>query len=104
MLGTEFLAIGDLILVEVLQGFSNGKDFTTAKSLLSSLFVVDLCGETLALEAANNYRFLRNSGITVRKTIDTIIATRCIVSSIPLLHNDRDFEPFVTHFGLRSIC
>jgi predicted nucleic acid-binding protein len=51
-----------------------------------------------------NYRKLRVLGVTVRKTIDTVIATRCIENGLTLLHNDRDFDPFVTHLGLRSDC
>ena len=74
LLGSENLAIGDLILTEVLQGFG----------------------------AAKNFRTLRSLGVTVRKTIDTIIATRCIVSNFALLFSDRDFDPFVEHLGLRS--
>ena len=48
------------------------------------------------------FRALRSLGITVRKTIDTVIATRCIASGLTLLYSDRDFDPFVQHLGLRS--
>jgi len=65
--------------------------------------VIDLGGQDIAIQAAKNYRSLRALGITVRKTIDTVIATRCIESRFTLLHADRDFEPFVTHLGLRSV-
>jgi len=103
LLGTEPLAIGDLILAEVLQGFTSDKAFNQAKKLLTSLVVIDLGGQDVAIQAAKNFRALRALGITVRKTIDTVIATRCIRSSFTLLHADRDFEPFVTHLGLRSV-
>jgi predicted nucleic acid-binding protein len=103
LLGSEPLAIGDLILTEVLQGFGSERDFTQAKKMLTSLVVVDLAGQDVAIQAAKNFRALRSLGITVRKTIDTIIATRCIESSYALLHSDRDFEPFVTHLGLRTV-
>ncbi len=103
MLGREPLAIGDLMLTEVLQGFAKDRDFSEAKRLLTSLMVVELCGEEIAIQAARNFRALRNLGVTIRKIIDTIIATRCIVSGYELLHNDRDFEPFVTHLGLRVL-
>jgi len=92
-----------LILVEVLQGFTSDKDFNQAKKLLTSLVVIDLGGRDIAIQAAKNYRALRALGITVRKTIDTVIATRCIKSGFTLLHADRDFEPFVTHLGLCSV-
>ncbi len=103
LLGTEPVAIGDLILTEVLQGFDSNRDFNQAKRLLTSLEVVDLGGQEIALQAAKNYRTLRTLGVTVRKTIDTIIATRCIESGYTLLHCDRDFEPFMTHLGLRTV-
>lgn len=48
------------------------------------------------------YQILRGRGITIRKTIDTLIATRCILDDIPLLYSDRDFDPFVAHLGLKS--
>ena len=103
LLGNEPLAIGDLILTEVLQGVGSGRDFNQPRRLLTSLLVVDLGGRDIAIQAAKNYRALRALGVTVRKTIDTVIATRCIESGYTLLHNDRDFEPFVTHLGLRAV-
>ena len=103
LLGAEPLAVGDLILTEVLQGFASDRDFRQAKKLLTSLLIVDLGGSDVAVRAAENYRILRARGITVRKTIDTIIATRCIESGYALLHRDRDFDPFVTHLGLRTV-
>ncbi len=103
LLGDEPLAIGDLILTEVLQGFTSDKDFNQARKLLTSLVVIDLGGREIALQAARNFRTLRALGVTVRKTIDTLIATRCIESGLTLLHADRDFEPFVIHLGLRSV-
>ncbi|MEH0168476.1 PIN domain nuclease [Paucibacter sp. JuS9] len=102
LLGREPLAIGDLILAEVLQGFVSDRDFNQAKKLLDSLEVVELGGKDIAIQAAKNFRTLRALGFTVRKTIDTIIATRCIEGGYTLLHSDRDFEPFVKHLGLRS--
>jgi predicted nucleic acid-binding protein len=101
LLGREPLAVGDLILTEVLQGFDSDRDFHTAQAMLASLLVVDLCGRDIAVRAARNYRALRKLGLTVRKTIDTVIATRCIESGYTLLHSDRDFDPFVKHLGLR---
>ena len=103
LLGSEPLAVGDLILAEVLQGFSSEKDFNQARRLLTALDVIILGGEEIALQAARNYRALRVQGVTIRKTIDTIIATRCIEDDLPLLYSDRDFDPFVEHLGLRSV-
>jgi predicted nucleic acid-binding protein len=104
LLGREPLAIGDLILTEVLQGFADDRDFDQARKLLtSSLTVVGLAGQEVAIQAARNFRALRILGITVRKTIDTVIATRCIESGYELLHDDRDFDPFAKHLGLRVV-
>nr|WP_256734831.1 PIN domain nuclease [Variovorax sp. dw_954] len=102
LLGLEPLVIGDLILAEVLQGFTTDKDFKQALKFLGSLEVVELGGRDIAIRAATNFRALRVLGVTIRKTIHTIIATRCIENGYTLLHGDRDFEPFVTHLGLRS--
>lgn len=102
LLGNEPIATGDLILTEVLQGFVSDRDFNQAKKLMASLVIVDLAGQDIAIQAAKNFRVLRSLGVTVRKTIDTVIATRCIESGLPLLYSDRDFDPFVEHLGLRS--
>ena len=103
LLSHEPLAIGDLILTEVLQGFSDERAFNEARKMLTALIVVELGGQEIAIQAAQNFRALRSLGVTVRKTIDTIIATRCIESRHELLHNDRDFDPFVKHLGLRVV-
>jgi len=102
LLGVEPIATGDLILTEVLQGFISDRDFSQAEELLTSLVIVDLAGRDIAIQAAKNFRVLRSLGVSVRKTIDTVIATRCIESGLPLLYSDRDFDPFVKHLGLRS--
>jgi len=102
LLGSEPVVTGDLVLTEVLQGFGSERDFNQARKLLTSLVVVDLVGQDIAIQAARNCRALRALGITVRKTIDTLIATRCIASGLTLLYSDRDFDPFVQHLGLRS--
>lgn len=104
LLGNEPLAIGDLILLEVLQGFADERKFNQTRKMLTSLLVVELGGEEIAIQAARNFRALRNLGVTVRKTIDTLIATRCIESGYQLLHNDRDFQPFVKHLGLQVVA
>lgn len=102
LLGREGLATGDVVLTEVLQGFSSDRDFSQALRLLSSLTLVQIGGEDIAVQAARNFRTLRARGVTVRKTIDTLIATRCIQDSHALLYSDRDFDPFVEHLGLQS--
>jgi hypothetical protein len=103
LLGVEPVATGDLMLTEVLQGFAGDRDFNRARKLLMSLVIVDLAGPSIAVKAAENFRALRRLGISVRKTIDTVIATHCIENRLPLLYSDRDFDPFVEHLGLRAV-
>ncbi len=96
------IIMGDLILTEVLQGFKSDKDYNTAKAFLSDLPFRQMGGYNVAVQSAENYRKLRKAGITVRKTIDIIIATFCIVEGLTLLHDDRDFEPITSHFPLKT--
>jgi len=102
LLGKELVAIGDLILIEVLQGFRAEKDFRQARKLLLSLTVVNMLDTAIAQKSAVNFRTLRKKGVTVRKTIDAIIATYCIENKFPLLHSDKDFQPFHKHLKLKN--
>lgn len=102
LLRTEPLAIGDIILTEVLQGFDRPRDFATALRVMGALDIIDIGGRDIAVQAARNFQALRMKGVTVRKTVDTLIATRCIESGHVLLYSDRDFDPFVAHLGLMS--
>ena len=99
---TQSIAMGDLVLTEVLQGTRDRHDLSRTLARLSTLDVIRIVDEEVAIGAARNFQLLRSRGITPRKTIDTLIATRCIVDDIPLLYSDRDFNPFVRHLGLRS--
>jgi predicted nucleic acid-binding protein len=91
---------GDLIITEFLQGFRNDKDFEAATKIMDSLIYCDMLGKDIALKAAMNFRTLRKNGVTVRKTSDIIIGTFCIEHKLPLLHNDKDFEPMEKYLGL----
>ena len=102
LLAEDLVAIGDLMLAEVLQGFRSDKDFRKATEMLLSLVVLNILDTNIALKSAANFRKLRQKGITVRKTVDTIIATYCIENKLPLLHSDRDFQPFHEHLKLRQ--
>ena len=97
------IIIGDLILTEILQGFLSDNDYKTAKSFLSDLPFRQMGGYQVAVQSAQNYRALRKKGVTVRKTIDVIIGTYCILEDLPLLHDDRDFEPMVSHLSLKIL-
>jgi hypothetical protein len=103
LLGIEPLAIGDLILMEVLQGFRRDADYAQARELLLSLTVFEMLGVDNALRSAEHFRSMRQRGITIRKTADVIIATFCIVEGHALLFSDKDFRPFVEQFGLREV-
>ncbi len=102
-LGVEGLIVGDLILAEVLRGFKDDRGFNEARRMLARLEQVLLGGQDLAVEAARNFRKLRARGVTVRGTIDVIIATRCVLDGLWLLHSDRDFDAFEEHLGLRVV-
>ena len=103
LLGTTRIAVGDLILAEVLQGVRDEREFQQVRKTLDSFEQVDLVGRDIAIQAAKNFRKLRDLGLTVRKTIDTLIATWCIESNYALLHSDRDFDAFELHLGLQVV-
>ncbi|KAF0239680.1 MAG: PilT protein domain-containing protein [bacterium] len=95
------VATGDIIIVEFLQGFREEKDYRIAKQIMDRLEYYNFLGKEMAVESAENFRRLRKNGITVRKTIDVIIGTFCIVNGFELLHNDRDFDPMEKYLGLK---
>jgi predicted nucleic acid-binding protein len=97
------ILIGDLILAEVLQGFRHDPDFEKVRRALGKYTQVSMVSPALALESARNFRFLRQKGITVRKTMDSLIATYCIENDHELLHNDSDFDGYEDHLGLRVV-
>jgi predicted nucleic acid-binding protein len=101
LFGRSPLAVGDLIAAEVLQGVRDEREFNLVKKTLDAFEHIDLAGYDLAVKASENYRSLRAIGVTIRKTIDTLIATRCIEDRLTLLHADRDFLPFAQHLGLK---
>jgi len=103
LLGSEPLLTGDLILTEVLQGFRRDRDFRRARAALERLVFAPMVGHAIAVGSAANYRSLRRKGLTVRKTIDVLIATFCIENSHTLLHSDRDFDAMVDGLGLEVV-
>lgn len=91
------ILVGDLILDEVLQGFRHEADFETARRLLTCFTQAQMVSPALAVQSAHNYRLMRKKSITVRKTIDSLIATYCIKNDHELLHNDSDFDGYEKH-------
>ena len=101
VLSIEPVLTGDIILTEVLQGFDDEADFRRAQTLLIRLPFEPMLGRRVALQSAINYRRLRRQGVTVRKTIDVMIATFCILNNHALLHRDRDFDPMERWLDLK---
>ncbi len=94
------VSIGDLILLEILQGIKTEREYNKTRTALALLEQYEMFGHNMVEKCAENFRFLRKKGITIRKTNDVIIATFCIENNLPLLFSDRDFIPFVDHLGL----
>ena len=101
ILGKELVVLGDYVFLEVLQGFKKEKDYRNAKEILFAFPIYNIGGRDNAVNSANSFRFLRKKGITIRKTLDVMIATFCIENNFTLLHNDKDFDPFEKHLGLK---
>ena len=97
------LAIGDLILAELLQGFAAESDAKRALTLLEPLEFVAMAGRDVAIQSAAFYRRLRRRGVTVRKTMDMLIGTYCLMHDHEILHNDRDFDVLARHLGLKVL-
>lgn len=102
LLGVTRVAVGDIILAEVLQGFRDDAQYKVAKQTMTSLPVLEMFGQAIAIRSAENYRSLRARGVTIRKTLDVVIATYCIEHDLPLLFEDRNFLPFVRKLGLKE--
>jgi len=102
-LGKATFIMGDFVLTEVLQGFQSDKAFKIARDFLLAMPFMEMGGRALALQSALHYRTLRRKGVTVRKTIDVMIGTFCIDYGLPLLYDDRDFDPMVQFLGLKTV-
>ncbi len=100
LFGETELLIGDIVLLEVLQGARDEAHAVRIAHELNEFDIVEMLDQEIAVQAAHNYRALRGKGITIRKTVDLIIGTFCIEHGHTLLHDDRDFEPMRTHLGL----
>lgn len=103
LIGTGEILIGDLILAEILKGFARDADYRRARAVLMELPYSDLGGGEVAIAAAGHYRSLRAKGVTVRKSVDMIIGTFCLLGGHVLLHSDRDFDVMEKHLGMRVL-
>lgn len=97
------VSIGDLIFLEVLQGIKSEREYNKTRTALATLEQYEMFGHNMVEKCAENFRFLRKKGITIRKTNEVIIATFCIENNLPFLFSDRDFKPFVDYLGLISV-
>lgn len=95
------IIVGDIVMLEVLQGARSEQQAARLERLLRRFVVMPMLNESLALKAASNYRALRRRGVTIRSSIDIVIGTFCVEYGHLLLHDDRDFTPMVQHLGLR---
>ncbi len=102
ILATEQIIIGDIILAEILQGFRDDSDFDQAKKALGYFHCHSLSNKEIAIKSAENFRYLRKKGITIRKTTDMLIGTFCIENNVKLLHHDKDFLPLM-ELGLELV-
>ena len=101
MIGHELMVIGDIVLLEVLQGARDDRHAREVETQLRRFDIVSMLDDRLAATAANYYRQLRARGITLRSSADLIIGTWCIVNRVPLLHDDGDFDPMAANLGLK---
>ena len=103
ILGADEIALGDLMLCEILQGLASEREAREVEALLRRFEIVPMVGDAIAVTAAANFRFLRRRGITIRKTIDLLIGAWCIANRTPLLHNDSDFRLMARYLGLAEL-
>lgn len=103
LLGAEPLLLGDLILLEVLQGVRSEAEAARVAAALGRFDIPPMLDPQLAVLAATHYRLLRSVGVTMRKTVDLIIGTFCIAKGHALLTADRDFIPMASHLNLRLV-
>ena len=103
LLGVELVSLGDLMLCELLQGARDDQHARALERELRKFDIHPILDDNLAVTAAKNYRVLRDTGITIRKTADLLIGTYCIENDHYLLHSDRDFDPMQKHLGLKVV-
>lgn len=100
---SDRVIVGDIVLLEILQGVRNDQQAAALQMDFREYGIASMLDAEIAIEAARHFRQLRSLGITVRKTVDLIIATYCIANDCRLLHRDRDFDQFEMHLGLQVL-
>lgn len=102
ILDNEDLALCGIILTEILQGIADDTTHRRVRRYLTPLIMLPM-PETVFVRAADIYRKLRKTGITIRKSNDCIIAATALEHHCQLLHKDRDFSPIAKHFPLKVV-
>ncbi len=98
----EDICICGIILTEVLQGIREKSEFRKTRELFNAMIFLPM-RYSVFLFAAEVYRTLRRKGITIRNSVDCMIASVAIENDIMLLHNDKDFKPIEKHLGLKVV-
>ena len=95
----EDICLCGVILTEVLQGIKDEKEYSKTLVVLSNLIYLPMEFNTFLL-AADIYRSTRSKGITIRNSVDCMIAAVCIENDVPILHNDKDFDLIAKEFDM----
>ena len=90
--GGEPIALTDIVFTEILQGFRSNKEARLVERHLRAFPVLRLDGLDDFALAAELYRRARRAGVTIRKTLDCLIAAPCVRTGAPILHSDADFD------------
>jgi len=101
-LDNDIVCLGDLIYCEILQGIRDKRQLKKVKDVFNTLNRDIVGGFEICEKAAENYKYLRSLGVTVRKTIDVIIGTFCLENNYAIIHNDSDFKYMEAYLGLKS--
>lgn len=99
----EPIAMPGLVYTEILLGLKNEQDAIRVASLLDAFVWVNEASKADYEGAARLYRVCRTKGVTIRSTIDCLIAQLCLRDNEVLLAKDRDFEAIARHSALRLV-
>jgi predicted nucleic acid-binding protein len=97
----EPVALTDVVFTEILQGLRSEEEASSVEEHLRAFPVLRLDGLHDFALAAELYRTARREGVTIRKTLDCLIAAPCVRTGAPLLHADADFDRLATCTDLR---
>jgi len=99
--GGEPIALTEIVITEILQGLRSDREARLVERHLRAFPILRLDGLDDFVLAADLYRTARRAGVTIRKTLDCLIAAPCIRTGAPLLHSDADFDKLASCTSLR---